>query len=167
MIGQRVRDQERARCDRVRPWAIAITALLLSPGCGGEDYGAYVATIRIAGDCGREETRGADVEVFGRNVIITFYTPAGFEDCVGGYGWNWDGNLDAGMDQFVAGPCLLGLAVDFPPQNVLPKEKRAYSKCRENSDGSYTIHGGAGAIENAGLTGYVCEGPLDVAIAPR
>ena len=112
-------------------------------------------------------TRGADVELFGRNVIVTFYTPEDFEDCVGGYGWNWDGNLDAGMEQFVAGPCLLGLAVDFPPQDVIPVEDRAFSRFRDNADGSHTIHDGAGAIENAALSGYVCEGPLTIEIRPR
>lgn len=147
---------------------IAAHLVLLAGGCGGSDgYGAYEATLAIGGDCARTEKRGTDVELFGRNIIITFYTPDGFEDCVGGYGWDWDGNLDTGMEQFVAGPCLLGLAVDFPPQDVLPVEDRAFSKCRDNSDGSYTIHGGAGAIENAELTGYVCQGPLDIEIRPR
>ena len=136
-------------------------------GNGGGSFGAYVATFSISGDCQRTEVRGADVEVFGRNVIFTFYTPAGFEDCVSGFAWDWDGNLDTGMDQFVAGPCLFGLAVDFPPQNVLPPENRAFSMCRANADGSYSIYGGEGAIENSELSGYVCEGPLSVEIQPR
>ncbi|MBT8491587.1 MAG: hypothetical protein KJO07_00895 [Deltaproteobacteria bacterium] len=156
----------------LRTWSRVFVAssviVLLSSGCGGGDsYGGYSATITIGGDCSRTERRGADVEVFGRNVIVSFYTPAGFEDCVGGFEWDWDGNLDTGMEQFIAGPCLLGLAVDFPPQDILPPEDRAFSSLRANDDGSYTIEGGTGAIENAELTGYVCQGPLDVQIQPR
>jgi len=149
---------------------MALVMSLHVAGCGDGGvgtFGNYSATIDISGDCGRTETRGADVEVFGRNVIVSFYTPDAFEDCVGGYAWDWDGDLDGGMEQFVAGPCLLGLAVDFPPQDVLPVEERAFSRIRANADGSYTIYDGEGAIENAGLTGYVCEGPLTIEIVPR
>ena len=149
----------------MRLMLIAVLALTACPADAG--YGEYVATISIAGDCARTEVRGADVEVFGRSIIVYFYTPDGFEECEGGYEWTWDGNLDTGMDQFVAGPCLLGLAVDFPPQDVLPVEDRAFSNIRANADGSYTIDGGMGAIENSELSGYVCQGPLTIDITPR
>lgn len=146
-----------------RSTLVAAAAAFLMLGCGGDgsSYGSYVATISIGGDCGRTETRGADVEVFGRSVIVTFYTPDDFEECVGGYGWSWDGNLDSGMAQFVAGPCLLGLGVDFPPQDV-PTADRAFSSIRDNADGTYTIYGGTGAIENSSLSGYVCQGSLQI-----
>ena len=70
------------------------------------------------------------------------------------------------MDQFVAGPCFLGLGVDFPPQDV-PVADRAFANIRDNGDGSFTIDGGLGAIRNAGLDDYVCEGPLTVELRPR
>ena len=57
-------------------WLTAILWASLLNGCGGDDgFGAYLATIRIDGDCERSDTRGADVEVFGNNVVLFFYNP--------------------------------------------------------------------------------------------
>lgn len=157
----------------IRLHAVILAFVVFAVGCGGggggdgTSYGDHVATITLGGDCARSWERGADVEQFGRNVIITFYTPDDFGDCVGGYGWNWDGNQDTGMEQFVAGPCFLGVAVDFPPQDVLPVENRAFSSIRDNGNGSFTIYDGTGAMENSQLSGYVCQGPLTVEIRPR
>ena len=153
--------------------AILVVLGLLPLGCGdsilgggGQDYGDFEAHFTFGGTCGRTITRGADVNVFGQSLIIDFYTPDNFEDCNGGYKWSWDGNLDTGMDQFVAGPCLLGWGVHFPPQDILPVENRAFSSVQANADGSYTISGGEVAIRNSELTGYVCTGPLTVEIVP-
>jgi len=154
--------------------ASLVALALLTPGCAGdilsvgdEDYGTYQAHFTFGGTCNRTMNRGADVNLFGQNVTVDFFTPENFEDCVSGAKWSWDGNLDTGMDQFVAGPCLFGFGVHFPPQNVMPVEDRAFSSIRAEADGSYTVYGGEVAIRNSELTSYVCTGPLTVDIVPR